>query len=225
MEGVERAVLLSPPSNRLVEFEREFVDAAKKSGVKHIVKFSAFGADANAPIGFARWHGQSEEYLKRSGLAWTMLRPPFFMQNLFGLASMVRAGTIYQPAGDGEAGHVDVRDIASVAAAALSENGHEGKVYEITGPELLSFHDIAKTFSEILGRSVSYLNIPPEAAKQSMMQAGMPEWQADGINGLMTGLREGKFVRLTDVVEKVGKKTPTSLARFIAENSAAFRAA
>src|SRR5205814_3546094 len=119
MEDVERALLLSPPSNRLVEFERAFVDAATKCGVKHVVKFSAFGADANAPTGFSRWHGESEAHLKGSGLAWTMLRPPFFMQNLFGLASMIQNGTIYQPAGEGKAGHVDVRDIAAVAAAAL----------------------------------------------------------------------------------------------------------
>src|SRR2546423_1889470 len=129
MEGVERALLLSPPSNRLVEFERAFVDAAKKSGVKRVVKFSAFGADANAPGGFSRWHGESEAYLKRSGLAWTILRPVFFMQNLFGLVTMIQNGTIYQPAGDGKAGHVDVRDIAEVAAATLLEDGHEGKTF------------------------------------------------------------------------------------------------
>jgi uncharacterized protein YbjT (DUF2867 family) len=197
------------------------VDAAKKS----VVKFSAFGADANGPAGFSRWHGQSEEYLKRSGLAWTMLRPPFFMQNLFGLASMIQKGTIYQPAGEGKAGHVDVRDIAAVAAAALSGAGHEGKAYEITGPELLSFHDIARTFSEILGRPVAYVDVPPEAAKQSMMQSGIPEWQADAINGLMANLRAGRFERLTDAVQKVGGTNPTTLARFIAENSAAFRVA
>jgi uncharacterized protein YbjT (DUF2867 family) len=225
MEDVDRALLLSPPSDRLVEFERAFVDAAKKCRVKHVVKFSAFGADANAPAGFSKWHGESEEYLKRSGLAWTILRPPFFMQNLFGLASMIQNGTIYQPAGEGKAGHVDVRDIAAVAAAALSEEGHEGKTYEITGPELLSFHDIAAAFSEILGRPIAYVDVPPEAAKQSMMQSGMPEWQADAINVLMADLRAGVYARLTDIVQTVGGKNPTTLARFIAENSAAFRTA
>src|SRR5262245_26038390 len=84
MEGVEKALLLSPPSNQLVDIERDFIAVAKKSSVRHIVKLSAFGATPDAPTGFTQWHGISEENLKSSGLTWTILRPPFFMQNLLG---------------------------------------------------------------------------------------------------------------------------------------------
>ena len=222
MEGVERALLLSPPSNQLVAMEQAFVDTAKRAGVKHVVKFSAYGAAPDAPLGFAKWHGTSEGYLKQSGLLWTMLRPPFFMQNLLGLAGMIKSGTIYQPAGEGKAGFVDVRDIAAVAASALSEDGHAGKSYDITGPELLTFHDIAATLSRVHGRTITYVNVPPEVAKQSMTQAGMPEWQADAINQLMSDLKSGKFARLTDIVRTIGHKKPTTLEQFIVEHIEAF---
>ena len=221
MEGVDRTLLLSPPSNQLIETEKSFVDAAKRSGVKHIVKFSAMGAAPDSTEGFCRWHGISEAYIKQSGLAWTMLRPPFFMQNLLGLASMIHAGTVYQPAGDGKAGFVDVRDIASVAASALSEDGHENKSYDITGPALLSWHDIAAILTRQLGREIKYVDVPPEASKQSMMQSGMLAWQADAVNALLADLKAGKFARLTDSVEKIGHKTPTTLEEFVRENAAA----
>jgi uncharacterized protein YbjT (DUF2867 family) len=204
-----------------VDTEKTFIDAAKRSGVKHIVKFSAMGAALDAPEGFCRWHAMSEENLKQSGLSWTMLRPPFFMQNLLGFTSMIHAGTIYQPAGDGKAGFVDVRDIAAVAASALTEDGHENKVYEITGPELLSWHDIAAALSRRLGREIKYVDVPPKVTKQSLMQTGMPEWQADAINALLADLKAGRFARLTDTVEKVGHKTPLTFEQFIGENGIA----
>ena len=91
-----------------------------------------------------RIHGQVEQLIRKSGMEWTFLRPTFFMQNLLGLADMVKTGTIYQPAGDSKAGFVDVADIAAVAVEALISRAIEGQAYDITGPELLSYHDIAR---------------------------------------------------------------------------------
>lgn len=223
MDGIERALLLSPPSTQTVEMEQAFFNAAKQAGVKHVVKFSAMLAAPDAPDGFCKRHGQSEANLMRSGLAWTMLRPPFFMQNLLGLAGMIKSGTIYQPAGGGKAGWIDVRDIAAVAASALTEDGHAGQTYEITGPELVAFSDIAAVFSNALGRTINYVEVPPAAAKQSMMQAGMPDWMADGVNALFADLRAGRFNRLTDTVRSVGHKQPVTLETFVNEHLSDFR--
>src|SRR5438270_3356900 len=117
LEGVERALLLTPPSPQTFEQQRAFIESAKRAGVRHVVKFSAIGADSAGPEGFGKWHGQAEDFLKSSGLAWTILQPNFFMQNLLGEARRIAAeGRIYQPVGDAKASFIDVRDIAAVAA-------------------------------------------------------------------------------------------------------------
>src|SRR5438128_1351562 len=123
MEDVEKALLLSAPTQDQVQLQSNFIKAAKSAGVRHVVKFSAGNADSKSDSLFLRWHGITEDELKSSGLAWTMLRPPHFMQNMFTIADMIKAGTIYMPTGDGKSAMVDVRDIAAVAAAALVEDG------------------------------------------------------------------------------------------------------
>jgi uncharacterized protein YbjT (DUF2867 family) len=205
-----------------VELEEAFIAAAKRSGVKHIVKFSVIQAAPDAGYLFARMHGEVENHLKASGLAWTMLRPTFFMQNLLGIASMIKAGAIYQPAGDGKAAYVDVRDIAAVAAAVLTESGHEGKVYDITGPELLSMHDIAAALSNLLGREIKFVDIPKEAAREAMINAGLPDWSADAINDLTAHMKAGKMTEVTNTVRAIAKKEPITFEQFIRDHRDAF---
>ena len=172
---------------------------------------------------FCDWHGRVEHYIEASGLAWTHLRPSFFMQNLLGFAGMIKGGTIYQPTGQGRAPFVDVRDIGAVAAHVLAEEGrHDGRAYEVTGPQALGYADVAATFSRVLGRPVAYVDVPAAAAKQSMTQAGMPEWLADAINELSEEMKQGHFATVTDVVERVGKKKPGTLEQFVRENKSAF---
>jgi uncharacterized protein YbjT (DUF2867 family) len=223
MEDVDRALLNSSPTPDLAELQSAFIDAAGRCGVKHVVKFSVAGADPQSQRTFAKLHGRVEDELRDSGLAWTMLRPTFFMQNLFAMAGMIKSGAIYQPAGEGRAPFVDVRDIAAVAAAALSEPGHGGKVYDITGPHALSYRDVAQTFTNTVGHEVKYRPISFEDAKNAMLQMGMSEWSANAINDLSQALQDGAFDRVTNVVRDVGKKEPTTLVQFIQENVALFR--
>jgi len=222
MEDVERALLNSGPAPDVVKVQNTFVDVAKRAGVKHVVKFSVSGARPGAPYRFGDLHGQVEKHLEQSGLAWTHLRPTFFMQNFLGLADMIKGGAIYQPTGTGRAPFVDIRDIAAVAAATLIEAGHEGKAYEITGPEAFSHADIAALFSKLLGKPVKFVDVPASAAKDGMLKAGLPEWAADAINELSEQMKQGHFATVTDVVRTVGKKTPITLDQFIRENKAAF---
>ena len=145
------------------------------------------------------------------------------MQNLLGLADMVKAGTIYQPAGDSKAGFVDVADVAAVAVEALTEPGHEGHAYEINGPELLSYHDIARILSETIGKPVGYQDVPPAAARQSMVSMGMPQWNVDGIIELMEQMRAGEYAKLSDAVFEVGKKDPIRFRDFVRQHADAFK--
>ena len=222
LTGVERVLLLTPPAERQVEHNARFLEAARRTGVRHVVKFSAAGADPDSPARFLRQHGEAERAIQSSGLAWTFLRPPFFMQNLLGLAGMVKGGTLYQPAGEGRAAFVDVRDIAAVAVKALTQDGHLGKVHDITGPRAISHHEIAAALSKVLGRPVNYVNVPPEAAKQAMTGAGMAPWQADAILELYALLREGRFDRATTTVKDVTGREPVSIEQFVRDYRGAF---
>ncbi|HEX8524875.1 MAG TPA: SDR family oxidoreductase [Tepidisphaeraceae bacterium] len=222
MEGVERTLMLAPPAQNMVELQSAFIRAAKRAGITHVVKLSAAGADARSPRLFGQWHGQSEEELKQSGMQWTMLRPSFFMQNLLGLAGMIKGGTIYMPTGEGKGAFVDVRDVAAVAAACLSDEGHEGKTYDITGPAALSYAEVAQVFSKVLGREVKFVDVPAEAAKKVMLVSGLPEWQAEAVNQLSEGMKQGLFDQVTSVVRDVGGKEPISLEQFARDQRSVF---
>ena len=224
LEGIDQVLLLAPPVPNQAQLEESLVSAAKDAGVRHLVKFSAMSADPKASSRFPRIHGQVEQLIRESGLEWTFLRPTFFVQNFLQLAGMVKSGTIYQPAGNGKAGFVDTADIAAVAVEALTEPGHEGKAYEITGPELLDYHDVARIISEVIQKPVTYQDVPPSAARQAMLGMGMPEYNADGVNELMDQLRAGDYARLSTAVSEVGKKEPNRLANFIRQHAATFQA-
>src|SRR5437763_10920977 len=224
LEGVERALLLTPPSPKTFEFQRDFIEAAKRAGVRRVVKFSAFGADSSAPEGFGKWHGQAEDYLRESGLAWTMLRPNFFMQNLLGQAQQIAAeGRIYQPVGDASASFIDVRDIASVAARALVEDGHEGEAYVLTGPEALSYADVAAKLSEATGREVAYVPVSPEQFREGALAAGLPEWLVGALERLNEIFAAGYAAEVTDYVRSVGKKEPITFDQFARDYAQAFK--
>lgn len=223
LAGAERALLLTAPDPRTVEHQRGFIEAAKRAGTRHVVKLSAIGADASAPDGFGRWHGQAEDLLKASGLAWTMLRPNTFMQNLLGQARAIAdEGVIYQPVGDARASFVDARDIAAVAARALVEEGHEGKSYVVTGPEALSYGEVAEKLSAATGRPVRYVSITPGEFRAGALAAGLPEWLADALAVLNENFAAGDLSQVTNVVREVGGREPRTFDEFARDHAGAF---
>jgi uncharacterized protein YbjT (DUF2867 family) len=220
LDGVDRVFLLAPPVEHIDRIEATFLDIAAAAGVRHIVNLSAVGAGIGVPHRFGEWHGQTEKYLQESTLDFTILRPNFFMQNLFTMTAMVQQGTLYVPAGEGKAPFVDVRDIAAVAASCLTETGHAGKIYEVTGPVAIGYADIAATLSQVLGRSINYVDIPLEAARSSMLETGMSAWLVDALNELNSGMKENRFGEVSDVVATVGHKTPIDLETFVRDHVA-----
>src|ERR687894_1604122 len=161
LAGVERAFLLTNSSERAQAQQIAFIDAARQSGVVHVVKLSQFEADVNAPDRFRRYHAVVEAALQASGLAYTILRPNLYMQGLLNFRSTIATqNAFYAAAGDAKVSMVDVRDNAEVAVAALTEFGHEGKIYDLTGPKALTHTKMAEDLSETLGRQVSFIDIP-----------------------------------------------------------------
>ncbi|HKG14469.1 MAG TPA: SDR family oxidoreductase [Pyrinomonadaceae bacterium] len=223
LEGVGRALLLTPPSPHTYAYQRDFIEAAKRAGVRRIVKLSALGADASAPEGFGRWHGQAEEFLKASGLGWTILRPNFFMQNLLGQAQTIATqGALYQPGGDARASLIDARDIASVAARALTDEGHEGKTYTLTGPEALSYAEAAAKISDATGKHVRYVSLTPEQFREGALAQGLPEWLVSALELLNELFASGDAAEVTDDVRGVGGKEPKTFDEFARDHAAAF---
>lgn len=222
LKGIERLFLLSPPG--ATEMEAGLIEAAKKVDVRHIVKLSVIGADTGASI-FGREHGAMEKVIKESGVAYTFLRPNGFMQNYlsnFG-ATIREQGAFYLAQGDSKYSVVDVVDIAAVAAKALTQAGHEGKAYTITGPEALSNTQIAEKLSKAIGKPVKYVAISDEQMRSAMQQQGAPQVMIDSLIDLMHFYVSGKGAVVSSDVEKVIKRPPRSFDQFAQENAEAFR--
>jgi uncharacterized protein YbjT (DUF2867 family) len=201
LQGVDKLFLLSGGAP---DQEINAVEAAKGAGVKHIVKLSVIGADEEA-FSFAKLHRTAEKAIENSGLAWTFLRPNGFMQNLVTYSGgTIRAqGAFYSSVGDARISHVDVRDIAAVAVKALTEPGHEGSAYTLTGPEALTYDEIAEMIAKASGRGVNYVNLSDADLKQGLLGAGMPEPYADAYLDLMRHYRTGAPAKVTDDVRRV----------------------
>lgn len=223
LRGVRKAFIVTAVDRRCVEWFRNFFEAAKRAGGPHVVKFSGLGAgDADTPV--MNQHGETDEMLQRSGMSWTILRPNSFHQNLLWSAGSIRGqGAFYLPLGDARQSLVDVRDIALVAAEVLTGAGHEGQIYELTGPESLSYHDVAATLSRVLGKPVRYVPVSPEAAKEAMLKAGMAEWNAAAVTDLYRVFATGAYARTTDTVARLLGRPPRSFEQFARDHADAFR--
>lgn len=182
LEGVTTAMMITRNSLNFVEMEMNFIDAAKAARVARVVKLSALGADMNDETQVKRSHGQTEEILKQSGLKWTILRPHFFMQNVLWFVDEIRTrGAISLPMKSVRLGLVDFRDIAAVAGKCLTEEGHDGRTYTLSGPELLCFDDVAERLGRAVGIPIRYNDMPPDAFRELLIAMGRPAWHAESM--------------------------------------------
>lgn len=183
MAGVDRVFSLTPPNPDQVEQANAITAAAQRSPAKpHVVRLSVMKSSTSAPSVVSAQHGEIDIVLRKSGLPVTFLKPNFFMQNtLLGAGTVGEQGVIYHAMGDGKLGMIDARDIADVAVEVLTTDGHEGKGYTLTGPESISFAQLAEQLSEVVGHEVQAVDVPVDAAKQSMVDMGLPEWVAGAL--------------------------------------------
>jgi uncharacterized protein YbjT (DUF2867 family) len=224
LKDVEKALLLSTPDLLQVKLQSNFIKAAKHSGIRHVVKFSALGANLNAPAAILKWHGQTEKQLEETGIAFTHLRPNLFMQNMLRVAQTIATQRIfYDRVGDAKFSLVDVRDIAAVAVKVLTEEGHEGKVYSITGPEVLSFGEVAEKLSIAIENKVTYVSVSPEEYKKPILERGVQEWFVDAVNDIYSYYSEGMGMIVTNVVAEVALKQPISFDQFAKDYAQSFK--
>ena len=217
--GVDKYFSVTPFVENLAQLGINSIEAAKRAGVKYIVRSSALGASEDAVITLGRWHAQVEKALERSGIPYTILQPNTFMQSYFMHAPSIKAqSAFYLPQGDGKVSVVDVRDIAAVAVVALTESGHEGRKYTITGGEALSNYEIAEMLSKALGRKISYVDVTEEKARDSMRGQGMPDWFVNALLELLQISRAGDVAKVSPVVEQILKRKPISFDQFLSDH-------
>jgi uncharacterized protein YbjT (DUF2867 family) len=223
LAGVDRAFFVASVDRRYVGWFGNFLAAAQRADAPHVVKFSGMGAQVDSPAEILRQHGQTDAALTDSGLPYTILRPNSFYQNLLWSAGTIKDhGAFYLPMGSTRQSLVDVRDIAAVAVAVLTGAGHEGKTHVITGPESLSYQEVADKLSTILGRPIRYVDVPPAAAHDSMLKAGMPEWNARAVTELYGIFAAGEAAGTTDTVEQITGRKPISFDQFARDRAGAF---
>ncbi len=221
--GVERVFLLTGVSSDQVELQANALEAARRAGARRIVKVSvAGGPDAGTQIG--RWHWATEKQIEASGLAFTFLRPTLYMQQMLAYAPSIAATASFSaPMGAGEIAVVDTRDVADVAVAALTEDGHDRRIYDLTGPEALSYDRMADAISDAIGKKVTYAHVPPEYTRKQMLADGVPRWLIDDMIVLAASFRDGYGAQVTSTVAEVTRHPPRNFRNFARDNAGIFR--
>lgn len=224
-EGVQDLWLLVPNGPRASENSMNAVWAARHAGVERVVRLSAIGAAHDAPTRSGRLHALSDHELQVSGMSWTILRPHWFMQNLLNEAGDVSAqGTFSLNASDGRLGMIDVRDIAKFAARVLNDGlqHHDGKIYTPTGPQSVSFADVAERLTRILGKPVGYVPVSDETQRKTLLGHGIPAWIVDMLIEYSQAYASGwGDYTTTDFIDVVGH-APRDVDDFIRDHVAAF---
>jgi len=224
LAGVEQAFLLSPSSAEQVTREANFIRAAKRAGVRHVVKFSILGAAPNSPSRLIRRHGEAEKMLEDSGIVFTMLRPHYFMQNLLWYINDIKSQNVFHASlpETYRHSHVDARDNAAVAVAALTESGHESKVYHITGSEALTYREVAEILSQAIGKEVRYDSSRENYAKY-LKKLGLDADEVLELDACVAnGIGDGSAV--TNTIFELTQQQPIRFMQFANDYSQAFKA-
>ena len=220
MTGITTVVLVSPgvPAQEL-----NVVHSAVRAGVKHVVKITS-NASADSPIARRRWQTEIEAGLAASGLAHTLLRSNAYMQNVLALApAIAKTSGFGSSAGQGRIGMVDARDVGAVAAGiAASPAPHAGKTYWLTGPELISYSNVAAVLSKLLGRPITYRELSFEDDKDAMIRAGVPQPIAEMNAQAFSMIADGDAEWVTEDVPTLLGRPARSFEQFASDYAAAF---
>ena len=213
LEGIEKVYLCTWNGPTASVQGKNIIEAIKRAGTNpFVVRHSAYGADGSRLI---QQINEVDYALQESGVPWTSIKPTFFMQNMLMAAQSIKnGGQIYWDWADGKAGMIDIRDVAESALGALTGKAEQGKEYILTGPESISMHDVAASFSKVLGKSINYVAVPHEASKESMMGMGFPEFIVDGYVELSRGFSQGFADTTNGNVEELSGHAARSINDF-----------
>jgi len=219
LENVDTVFLLSAPSPVMSGLHKGLIDRANSANVRKIVRLSAEPASYSNGLPMYEQHSEVDDYLAASGLDYVILRPHYFMQNIPQMhATFMKDQQMFaQYMGDTRIPMVDARDIAKAALAGLKSDAFNGKIHYITGPQSISFDDVAKAFSKPLGKDISYVNLPYEDQKAGLEAYGAPEMIVQTVMALFKRWSEGEDQPATDDYEKITGEKATDIDKFAAD--------
>jgi NAD(P)H dehydrogenase (quinone) len=220
-DGAQVLLFVSAGEEReRVALHRGVVDAAVDAGVGRIVYLSFIRCAADSTFTFARDHFHTEEHIRASGLPWTFLRDSIYLDYVPLFAG--EDGVIRGPADDGRVAGVARDDVADAAATVLTEDGHEGQAYELTGPEAFTLAEAAAEVARFAGREVRFEDETLEEARASRAPSGAPDWEIEGWVTTYAAIGTGELDVVSDDVERLAGHPPRSLADFLRENPGAY---
>ena len=224
LHGTSRAYLVTPSSEQAQAQQLRFADLAVQAGVQQLVVLSQLAAAEHSPVRFLRYHAAVERHVQNLGIDYTFLQPNLYFQGLLAFAGSIAADNrFYAPIGDATISAVDVRDIAAVAAAALTETGHGRQTYPLTGPAALTHTEIAAALSAALGRAITFLDVSPDTFAGSL-EGILPPWQVAGLLEDYAHYSRGEAATITPIVEQVTGQPPTGVAQFAHDYAPRFAA-
>jgi len=222
LTGVDRVFLMAPPGHTGQDrFLVPVIDAAARHGVGKLVLMTAMGVDADptSPLSL------SEAHLRRSGVPAAIVRPNWFMQNFhtFWMGSIAATGEVQLPVGDAKASFIDARDIAAVAAVLLDRPQDEPEAFDLTGPEALDHATAARRISDATGKAIGFRDIPPDAMRGALLQAGLPADYAEFLLVILGFLKAGYAERTTPHVAALLGRPARDFASYARDYAAAWQ--
>lgn len=220
MEGVDKVLLVMANEEQQLVWEKQFTDVAVAAGVDHLVYLSSVESVPESPNPIPQNHVAAEAYIRASGLTYTMVRPTFFMQMFTGMAPRIKeTGKIVMPAGSGTIATTDLRDVAEIIVGIFTKpEGHENQSYDLTGPDLLTFIEIAACFSKLLGREIQYVDQPIDEFRSVLRAIKFPEWRVDAVSKELEAIGAGSIDHTTDTIGELLGRPPVSLEQFIRDH-------
>ena len=218
MKNIDTVVLIAPAGPSAVDQNANLIKISKESSVRKVVRISAVKASADGPTENTRLHARSDEELQSSGLKYVILRPNYFMQNLFmSLETINNDSALYAGMGDAKFAMIDVRDIVECAGKAAVSDKFDNQILELSGPESVSFHDVAGVLSDVSGRTVKYVPVTPDAVRETMLDMGLDDWISTLMRDYSQAYADGWGDFVTDNVERMTGHAPRNVGEFVRE--------
>ena len=224
LDGVTKVFAVTLPHPDSEAWNATFLKAAEAAGIEQIVQLSGTSVSSSSTAAFHRRMARCDDAVKASGLGYTILQPNVFFQNMLAMAGPIRQhGRFRSAVGNARISMIDVRDIAEVAVRTLTEDGHVGKTHVLTGPESLTYYDVARLLSEATGKRIEYEALGEAEAVKALVSLGIPEPIARDRVEIHLSFSNGKFTPVTGDVENLLGRGPRRFADFARDHAAAFR--
>jgi uncharacterized protein YbjT (DUF2867 family) len=215
MEGITKLVSITPIDERAPQWHETILKCAKESGINHFIRLSQIGSHAKCMSPIGAGHFEADEALKSSGVAYTIVKPASYYQNLFWSSlTIIRANVFALPLGEISIAMVDSRDVSRVLAHTTVDEGHEGQEYVVTGPRPMTMHMVARRLGRSIGKDIRYRPIPAAGAERSFRDAGIPAWQALATVEMFSEYASGEYNYATSHYKAITNKDPTTFEQF-----------